>query len=87
MEFLVGLNPGSPARLIPSPILGFAIAAMLYRLLASIGLQGPAIPLAEVESSGPSGALRYDELVSYTSHKTNEPPSSEPTPPEAHRDR
>jgi cytosine permease len=83
-EFVVSLNPESLVRLIPSPILGFAIAAILYRL-AAIGMEGTAIPLAAVENPGPSSAIRSDELISTLKHQPDESPGSEPTSPEARR--
>jgi cytosine permease len=83
---LASRNPASVARWIPSPILGFASAVILYGLLARIGLERPPILLAGVENPDESSATRSDAEVPAASHAPIETPGTEPASPEACRD-
>ncbi len=86
VEFMASRHPESIARWIPSPILGFATAAILYGFLARIGFARPPIPLADVENPGASSASRSDAEVPVAIPASTESPGSEPMSPESCRD-
>ncbi len=86
VEFLANRNPESVARFIPSPLVGFATAAILYVLLARIGLVRLPIPHDGLENPGASLSTVSVAEIPTSSRDSIAAGGPEPTSPGACRD-